>query len=124
MQEPSSDRNSTSFNELEAEEASSRILNELLGATLSREKRVLSQEDWGRLQDATRKLDVPEASLDEFVVMLVESFLVGRFPKEFVSSGALSSMSSSLGQTLCSDPASRKRLAQFRQQIREMNRGD
>jgi hypothetical protein len=123
MQAQPSDPNDLPTRELNAEDAGSKIWNQLLESTLVQRARSLSTVEWSLLCEVARKFDGGQSTLEEFVVELVETFLSNRFPATVSTAEYLKQMSRSIGQTLCSDPLSRQRLVDFHQHLRGMNCG-
>jgi len=101
----------------------SEVLNELLEATLSKRSRPLTAEEWFLWKDASRKQNLKDATLEDFVKMMVESLLTIRFPSMIADVTKLASMSLCIANTLCGDPLSRRRLTDFHAQMRELSSG-
>ena len=124
MQAQPSDPNGLPTQEQNAEDANSKIWNQLLESTLVQRARSLSKVEWSQLFEVAREFDGGQSTLEEFVIEMVETFLSIRFPATVTTSAYLKQMSRSIGQTLCSDPLSRQRLVDFHQHLRGMNCGN
>jgi hypothetical protein len=123
MQQSEPGQGSTYEAPIDRESVGSRVLNELLEASLSKRGRTLTAEEWFSWKNACRKSNSDSSNLEEFVVAMVEALLSIRFPKMTTRSKELTSMSRCIGQTLCGDPFFRRRLTDFREQLRGLSNG-
>jgi len=117
MQDQTPDSKGSVTRELTSEEASSKVLSELLEATLSQRQRSLSEQEWSTLKGVVASFESNSTAFEDLVVALVEAFLRHRLSETVNSIASLKQMSKSIAQTLCSDPSSRQRLMVFQQQL-------
>jgi len=117
MQDQTSDADGSVTRELSSEEASSKVLSELLEATLSQRQRSLSEQEWSTLRGVVATFESNSTAFEDLVVALVEAFLRHRLSATVNSTDSLKQMSSSIARTLCGDPTSRQRLMVFQQQL-------
>lgn len=117
MQDQTPDSKGSITRELTPEEASSKVLSELLEATLSQRQRSLSEQEWDGLRTIVSQFERSPTEFEDLVVALVEAFLLNRLSATIKSVDSLKQMSRSIARTLCSDPASRQRLMVFQQQL-------
>jgi len=94
-------------------------LTPVLEATLAQGKRPVSPEEWQRMRQVAMRCQELGNSFQEFVIELVGEFLRGRMPPDVLGVSSLNRMSQVIGGTLCSDPASKKRLLEFQRQLLE-----
>ncbi len=92
------------------------VWTELLESTLKNRDRSLTSSEWSRLGEVARQYAGGDA-FENFVVELVETLLRMRFPAFAQTKSDVCAMSRRIGQTLCSDPSSRQRLAEFHRQL-------
>jgi len=117
MQEQTPDADGSITRDLTPEQASSKVLSELLEATLSQGERSLSDHEWASLKSIVRQFEKSPLAFEDLVVALVEAFLRNRLSTTVKSLDSITNMSRSIGRTLCSDPVSRQRLMVFQQQL-------
>ena len=110
-------------NHQDQEPASSKLLDELLESTLSQRGKSLSGEEWELLRNVTIESDKSQIEFTESTTRIIEAFLFKRFPKTLANQKNLRRMSEGIAQTLCGDPTSRQRLAEFLQHLRATNSG-
>jgi hypothetical protein len=119
MQEQTPEANGSVTRDLTPEQASSKVLSELLEATLSQRERSLSDHEWASLKSIVRQFEKSPLAFEDLVVALVEAFLRNRLSATVKSLDSITNMSRSIARTLCSDPVSRQRLMVFQQQLSE-----
>ena len=117
MQDQMPDSKGSLTRELTSEETSSKVLSELLEATLSQRQRSLSEQEWSTLRSIVATFESSPTAFEDLVVALVEAFLKHRLSATVNSLDSLKQMSKSIARTLCSDPTSRQRLMDFQQQL-------
>ncbi len=117
MQDQTPDSKRSITRELTPEETSSKVLSELLEATLSQRQRSLSEQEWDGLRSIVAQFESSPTEFEDLVVALVEAFLLNRLSATVKSVDSLKQMSRSIARTLCSDPTSRQRLMVFQQQL-------
>jgi hypothetical protein len=117
MQDQVPDSKGSVTRELTSEEASSKVLSELLEATLSQRQRSLGEHEWASLKAVVSQFENSPTAFEDMVVALVEAFLRDRLSATVKSMDSLTQMSRSIARTLCSDPISRQRLIVFKQQL-------
>lgn len=117
MQDQTPESKGSIARELSSEETSSKVLSELLEATLSQRQRSLSDQEWGMLRSIVAAFESSSNAFEDLVEALVEAFLKHRLSATVNSADAFKLMSKSIARTLCSDPTSRQRLMVFQQQL-------
>lgn len=95
----------------------SSALDSVLEATLAQGRRTIKQEEWDRLRRVVLEAQQASEPFETCCVAMVRELLEMRLPEQVLKTRSLDHMSRMIASTLCTDPVSKKRLADLQSQL-------